>query len=33
MGNAKKFMGRFNPRILFSPESSNEFSLGLDWQE
>ncbi len=33
MENAKKFMGRFIPRISFSPDSSNEFSLGLDWQE
>ncbi len=33
MENAKKFMGHFIPRISFSPDSSNEFSLGLDWQE
>lgn len=31
--NAKKFMSRFIPRISFTPDSSNEFSLGLDWQE
>lgn len=33
MENAKNFIGRFVPRISFSPDSYNEFSLGLDWQE
>lgn len=30
---AKKFMGRLIPKITFSPDSNNEFSLGLDWEE
>jgi len=33
MDNAKKIMGRFLPKITFSPGSDIEFSLGLDWQE
>ena len=33
MDNAKRFIGRFIPRISFSPEYSGEFSLELDWQE
>ncbi|HOT89540.1 MAG TPA: ATP-binding protein [Bacteroidales bacterium] len=33
LGNTKKFMGRFIPKITFSPEPNNEFTLGIDWQE
>ena len=33
MENAKKFMGRFVPRLSFSPEPNSDFSLGLDWKE
>jgi len=33
MANAKKFMGRFIPKITFSPEPNSEFALGFDMQE
>ena len=31
--NAKKYLGRFIPRISFSPDSISDFSLSLDWDE
>lgn len=31
--NTKKFLSRFIPRISFSPDSVNDFSLSLDWKE
>jgi hypothetical protein len=31
--DTKKFLGRLIPKIVYSPDSSTEFSLGLDWQE
>lgn len=33
MENTRKFMGRFIPKITYSPEQSREFSLSLDWKE
>jgi hypothetical protein len=33
MEYAKKFMGKFIPKITFSPEPNSEFKLGIDWQE
>ncbi|MBT3384112.1 MAG: ATP-binding protein [Prolixibacteraceae bacterium] len=33
LANAKNFMGQFIPRISLSPESTSDFSLGLDWEE
>ncbi len=31
--NAKKFLGRFLPKISFSPDSQQSISLSLDWKE
>lgn len=31
--NAKQFLGRFIPKLSYSPTPDSEFSLGLDWQE
>jgi len=31
--NAKTFIGKLIPKITYSPDSLNEFSLGLDWEE
>lgn len=31
--NAKKFMGRFIPKVTFSSDPNSEFALGLDWEE
>ena len=31
--NTKKFLGKFIPKISFSPDEGSELSLGLDWQE
>lgn len=31
--NAKKFMGQFIPRISINPDSTNDISVGLDWNE
>lgn len=31
--NAKKFLGRFIPRITLGAEEASEISVGLDWQE
>jgi hypothetical protein len=31
--NARKFLGRFIPAIILSPEPGTEFKLGLDWKE
>lgn len=31
--HAKTFMGKFLPRLSFSPDHQNEMSLSLDWQE
>lgn len=31
--NAKTFMGRFLPKLSFSPDNQNELSLSLDWKE
>lgn len=31
--NAKKFMGQFIPRISINPDSTNDISVGLDWDE
>jgi AAA+ ATPase superfamily predicted ATPase len=31
--NAKKFLGKFLPKILFSPDSQQSISLTLDWKE
>ena len=31
--NAKIFMGKFLPRLSFSPDNQNELSLSLDWKE
>jgi len=31
--NAKTFMGKFLPRLSFSPDNQNELSLSLDWKE
>lgn len=33
MANAKKFIGRLVPKIIFSPEPNSEFVLGFDMQE
>lgn len=33
ISNVKKFMKQWVPRISFSPDSQQEFSLGLDWNE
>jgi uncharacterized protein len=33
LANTKKFIARFIPKISVSPDSINEFSLGLDWKE
>jgi hypothetical protein len=33
VSNAKKFMKQWVPRISFSPDSQQEFSLGLNWSE
>lgn len=33
LDNAGKFLGRFLPKLSFSPDSQNEISLSLDWQE
>jgi len=31
--NAKTFMGKFLPKLSFSPDNQNEVSLSLDWKE
>ncbi|MFW5774411.1 MAG: AAA family ATPase [Tangfeifania sp.] len=31
--NAKTFMGKFFPKLSFSPDNQNELSLSLDWKE
>ncbi len=31
--NAKTFMGKFLPKLSFSPDNQNEVSLSLDWNE
>ncbi|HEY4787492.1 MAG TPA: ATP-binding protein [Bacteroidales bacterium] len=31
--NSRKFLGRFIPKLSFSPVPGSEFTLGLDWQE
>jgi AAA+ ATPase superfamily predicted ATPase len=31
--NASKFLGRFLPKLSFSPDSQNAISLSLDWKE
>ncbi|MFV0378583.1 MAG: AAA family ATPase [Mangrovibacterium sp.] len=33
LSDAGKFLGRFLPKLSFSPDSQNEISLSLDWQE
>ena len=33
LNNASKFLGRFLPKLSFSPDSQNAVSLSLDWKE
>ncbi|HBL76060.1 MAG: ATPase [Bacteroidetes bacterium GWF2_42_66] len=33
LSNASKFLGRFLPKLSFSPDSQNTVSLSLDWKE
>lgn len=33
VSNASKFLGRFLPKLSFSPDSQNAVSLSLDWKE
>jgi hypothetical protein len=33
MENASSFMGKFIPRLSFSPDNQQEVSLSLDWKE
>ena len=33
LDNAGKFLGKFLPKLSFSPDPQNEISLGLDWKE
>ncbi len=33
MDSTKKFLGQLFPKLSFSPEPNNEFSLGFDWNE
>jgi AAA+ ATPase superfamily predicted ATPase len=33
LDNANKFLGRFIPKLTFSPGPASEFTLGLEWKE
>jgi uncharacterized protein len=33
LDNAGRFLGKFLPKLSFSPDPQNEISLGLDWKE
>ncbi|MDP3431975.1 MAG: ATPase, partial [Bacteroidota bacterium] len=33
LDNAGRFLGKFLPKLSFSPDSQNEISLSLDWKE
>lgn len=33
LDNAGRFLGKFLPKLSFSPDAQNEISLGLDWEE
>lgn len=33
LDNARQFLGRFIPKVTFSPGPASEFTLGMDWKE